>query len=74
MKKPKKIREIEILHNNLEELRVACKCGHTVRMPVQRDYMICTHCSNKIYNNTKAYFTYKLRKEIQKTKEIINEK
>lgn len=68
MKKHKRIKEIEILHNNLEELRVACKCGHTVRMPVQRDYIICNHCNEKIYNNTKAYFKYKLRKEMQKLK------
>ena len=48
-------------------LKVKCnKCGHTMIMVVQQDYEICNHCGNKVFNNSKPYFMYKLRKEINK--------
>lgn len=52
--------------NELEELKVKCQCGHTLILPVYLDSGICNHCGNKVKNNTKLYFKYKLRKEIKK--------
>ena len=61
--------EVE-LHEKLKHLLVRCKkCGHTMLMPVQMDYTICTHCGNKVLNNTMLYFKYKLRKEIENVKQ-----
>lgn len=50
----------------LEELKVKCKCGHTIIMPVQYDYIICSHCKRKVKNNTKEWFKYNLYKAIRK--------
>lgn len=66
MKKRQKIKHIETLQDNLEVLRVVCECGHTKRIPVFVDYVICNHCGKKLKNNSKAYFMYKLRKELNK--------
>ena len=52
--------------SELEKLKVKCECGHTKIMPVYQDTAICKFCKRKIYNNTKMYFMYKLRKEIKK--------
>ncbi len=52
------------------ELRVECPyCKHKNMMPVYLDTKLCYWCKNKIRNNTKLYFKYKLRKQ----KEMRNE-
>lgn len=51
-------------------LRVKCKCGHVVTLPAYVDTLICSWCGNKLENNTKAHFMYKLRM----MKELENEK
>lgn len=66
MKKRQGIKHIEQLQDNLEEIRVVCPCGHTKRIPVYVDYVICNHCGKKLHNNSKAYFKYRLRKELNK--------
>ena len=55
--------------SELEKLKVKCVCGHTKIMPVYLDTTICNFCKRKIYNNTKMYFMYKVRKA---RKEIEN--
>lgn len=52
--------------SELENLKVKCECGHSIIMPVYKDVQICDHCGRKIKNNTKLYFKYKLRKELNK--------
>ena len=49
-----------------EKLKVRCKCGHRTVMPVYVDKTTCSYCGRTVTNNTKAYFVYKLRKEIRK--------
>lgn len=51
-------------------LRVQCKCGHIMAFPAYVDTLICSWCGNKLKNNTKAHFMYKLRM----MKELENEK
>ena len=72
MNKYRKITHLEKLQDNLAELRVKCQCGHTKTMPVFLDSTICNQCGNKIKNNTKAYFMYKLRKELKKNEKNTN--
>ena len=49
------------------KIKVKCKCcGHTNTIPVFMDTKICSFCKNKINNNTKTYFKYKLIKELRK--------
>lgn len=49
----------------LENLKVKCECGHTLIMPVQHDYLICSHCKRKVKNNTKEWFKYNLIKKLK---------
>lgn len=72
MNKYRKVTHLEILQDNLAELKVKCKCGHVKTMPVFLDSTICNQCGNKIKNNTKAYFMYKLRKELKKNEKDTN--
>lgn len=55
--------------SELEKLKVECVCGHKTIMPVYQDYAICKYCRRKIFNNTKYYFMYKVRKELKKYEE-----
>lgn len=51
----------------ISEIKVKCRyCGHTNTMPVFMDSKICNWCNHKIQNNSKAYFKYKLIKELRK--------
>lgn len=51
--------------NRYSDIKVKCKhCGHTNVMPVFVEERICSWCKNKVTNNTKAHFIYKLRNEI----------
>lgn len=52
--------------SELEKLKVKCKCGHTMVMPVYVDEVICKHCGKKVQNNSKLYFMYKMRKVLKK--------
>ena len=52
--------------SELEKLKVKCECGHTKIIPVYQDYVICRFCKRKVYNNTRLYFMYKMRKELRK--------
>lgn len=52
--------------SELEKLKVLCVCGHKTIMPVYQDFAICKYCKRKLYNNTKLYFMYKVRKELGK--------
>lgn len=48
-------------------IKVKCpRCGHPQVMPVFLDTNNCSYCGKKIYNNTKLYFKYKLRKELNR--------
>ena len=56
----------------MQDIKVKCPhCGHTNTMPVFVDAKICNWCKNKIYNNSPAYFKYKLRKEMKKYEKEI---
>ena len=52
--------------DKLNELKVRCECGHTLIIPVYRDYNICTHCGKKVQNNTLLHFKFKLLKQMRK--------
>lgn len=61
------VRDVDIrLFEAYTAIRVKCKCGHTQSIPVYKDFDYCSHCKRKIQNNTRLYFKYKLRKELNK--------
>ena len=48
-------------------IKVKCKCGHSIIIPVWVNYRVCSYCGKRIRNNTKAWFKYQFKK---KAKEI----
>ena len=60
------------LESEMANLKVTCKCGHKEIMPVYVDKTRCSHCKRTLHNNTKAYFKYKMRKELKNDNEKEN--
>ena len=54
--------------DSISDITVKCKCDKSVVIPINREYTICKKCGRKVFNSTKAYFKYKLRKEIKNAK------
>lgn len=48
------------------DVTIKCTCGHSMAMPVFVDEKICNFCGRKVCNKSKAYFKYKMRKELNK--------
>lgn len=46
----RKFQEDSKLFKDLRKTRVYCKCGHSVQMKPNREYIICTFCGRKIIN------------------------
>ena len=59
------MKNIQKLEDELSLLKVKCKCGHVIVMPVYVDTIICRWCKRKVKNNTLAYFKYKIRKKVK---------
>lgn len=63
MKRMKKLEE------DYSKIKVKCKCGHILTIPVYIDKLICNWCGRLVHNNSKSYFKYKIRKEVNYEKE-----
>ena len=59
-----------ILNIGIVALKVQCKrCKCKIFIPAYEEYRLCCFCGNKIINNSKAHFMYKMRK----MKGVLNE-
>ena len=59
--------------NATEDIKVYCPyCSHTNNIPVQREFWECSYCKNKIKNNTKGRFKWKIR-QLMNSKSGLNE-
>lgn len=57
------MKNIQKLEDKLSLLKVKCKCGHVIVMPVYIDKLICNWCGRIVQNNTLMYFKYKIKKD-----------
>lgn len=48
--------------NSYSKGKLHCKCGHSLIIPVYKDFCICSYCGAKVINNTKEHFKYKMRR------------
>ena len=48
------------------DLRVYCKCGHSIFMPVYLKHTICSYCGAKVYRNKNDEFKDKLKVAISR--------
>lgn len=62
----KKFDEDTKLLNAYSEIRVACKCSHTMSIRA-RDRVICSYCGNWVYRTPELEFKYKM---VEKMKEM----
>ena len=64
------IKNDEKISEELRECSTYCPvCGHTVVMMAKTKFCICTHCSNKVTNQSKARFKYEFTNAKRKLKE-----
>jgi len=70
----KSYEEIRKLSQTFADIKVKCSCGHTQVIPVYRDTMYCAYCGKKLKNNTRLYFIYKMRKELENEKKEKKER
>jgi len=56
----------------LREIHFLCSCGHTIMIPVQDQYKVCSYCGKKNLNTTKARFKYMLRKKMKQSEKNNN--
>lgn len=55
-----------IIGNIENDTKAICKCGKKIKMRVVDEEAICHWCGNKLKNNSKAHFRYKMREIINK--------
>lgn len=55
------IKELEKLQRERTKMRIICKCGHSCYVPHSRDYLLCSHCHNRVYRNKMIEFKYKMK-------------
>lgn len=56
-----KIKESDVkICEVLTNLKVKCKCGHTIVITKQNPVKECSHCGNIVYRDFKEYFKWKL--------------
>ena len=68
MRNPRTKADIEFDRKSAEydKVKIRCKCGHRVIIPVWVDKQICDWCGNYVYRNKKLEFKEKLKKELKK--------
>lgn len=44
-------KEWEQFDRDRSQCKVYCKCGHSMYIPMFKEYMICDWCGTKVYNN-----------------------
>lgn len=48
------------------DLRVYCKCGHSIFMPIYLKHTICRYCGSKVYRNKKEEFKEKMALKLKR--------
>ena len=51
-----------------DKIRIKCKCGHSLIIPVFVDKQICSWCGHLVYRNKKLEFKVTLAKKIKENK------
>ena len=52
--------------SNLSQIRVKCKCSHTMELYGSNTQVICTNCGNLIFKTKEAEFKYRMKEMINK--------
>lgn len=63
--KTKDDREFVIRANELDKVKIACKCGHKTVVPVWVDKQICSWCGHYVYRNKQVEFKDKLKQRLK---------
>ena len=55
-------KELRKLQDEYEKLKIKCKCGHSIVIPIWMDKKLCNWCNNYVYRNKKLEFKEKIMK------------
>lgn len=58
-------KEFQIRKENLDKVKIPCKCGYKVVIPVWVDKQICRCCGHYVYRNKKVEFKDKLKSKLK---------
>lgn len=61
------LKELKKLQEERTKYKVYCKCGHSCCIPHKLDYLICSHCHNRVYRTKELEFRYKLKQAQTRT-------
>lgn len=53
--------------NEYDKVKIKCKCGHKLVIPVWVDKQVCSWCGYYVYRNKRLEFKEKLMKEMKKS-------
>lgn len=53
-------KEVELLHDKLQNNRYKCNCGHTIYITNNKDKVLCRWCGKYVYRNKKLEFMERL--------------
>ena len=59
------IKEFERQSDEYDKVKIRCKCGHRVVIPVWVDKQLCKWCGYYVYRNKQLEFKEKLTKKIK---------
>lgn len=59
-------KEYDRLTSELEKVKVRCKCGARIIVPMKEEKGICHICKNYVFRDKKKEFKYRLQEKIRR--------
>lgn len=60
------VKEFERQSKEYDKVKVKCKCGHRLVIPVWVDKQICSWCGHYVYRNKQLEFREKITQKMKK--------
>ena len=58
-------KEFERMSNELNKVKVKCRCGARIVVPMQVDKGLCYRCKNYVFRDKKEEFKYRMREKLR---------
>lgn len=55
--------------DELDKVKIRCKCGHRVVVPMWVDKSMCTWCKHYVYRNKQLEFRERLKQKLKESRE-----
>lgn len=58
-------KEYQRMADELDKVKITCKCGRRVVVPVYLDKLVCSWCGHYVYRNKQAEFQDKMKQRLK---------